>query len=139
LNSAIVALVSNAALIKHKKAVVAEQARIRAEEAERRRRDEAKKLRIKQRQDYLIKKADSYVGFRSLAAFAEMIATKVTEDGNQPLDRLARDLKELISQSERQFERDELNAEISRLGLFADDDLGDYTHEDGAGGGHSTN
>jgi hypothetical protein len=45
----------------------------------------------------------------------------------------------MISQSERQFQRDELNTEISWLGLFADDDLADYASQDGAGGARGTN
>ncbi|CAN5505302.1 hypothetical protein BH10PSE11_BH10PSE11_13420 [soil metagenome] len=53
LNDAIVALVSSAVLIKHKRAEAAEQSRIRAEAADRRRQEQEKQERARKRREFL--------------------------------------------------------------------------------------
>jgi hypothetical protein len=125
LNAAIIALVSTAAHIKYKRAVAAEKARLEAEAAESRRRAEARKQRARDRRKYITEKADAYAKFCVFSTFAKMINSQVIVNGEEPLDRLADDLGTMVSELGRQFERTELNAEITRLKLFADDEFDD--------------
>jgi hypothetical protein len=123
LNAAVIALVSTAAHIRHKRAIAAEKARVEAEAAERRRQERERKERLTNRRKYLVEKADSYAKFRTLTTFANMFGTQVVPDGAEPFDWLSRDLNELVDELRQQFTRAEINAEIAKLGLFADEDL----------------
>lgn len=67
--------------------------------------------------------AHEYAQFSALAAFEGFIAPKVAQGGVEPIDRIACVLHDIVAEMSQQFERNALNFEIMRLGLFADDDL----------------
>jgi len=122
LGDTIVVLVTKSALLKYRRAEAAERARIRAEEAERRRREEARLERIEKRREFLFKKADQYIQLRRLTVFGNFLRTKVSVNGTGPVDRIARVLDDLIVDKDKQFDRETLNGEITRLELFAEGD-----------------
>ncbi len=122
LRELIVALAPAAALVKHRRAEAEERARLQFEEAERRRQQQTRQERVAKRREYLFKKADSYAQHRKLVMLAEFLAPKANPDGAAPFDQIARTLASLVEAEGHQFEVDELNAEIARLGLFTDDD-----------------
>jgi hypothetical protein len=123
LGEAVVALVTQSALLKHRRAEANEKARIRAEEAERRRREEMRRERIIKRNNFLIEKADQYAQFRKLATFADFLQRKTSERDNEPVDQIGHVLKTLVKDKSQQFERSTINAEILGLALFNEDDL----------------
>lgn len=125
LREAIVALAPAAALIKHRRAEAEEKARIQSEETERRRQQQARRERAAKRRDYLFKKADAYAQHRKLVMLAELLTPKANPDGATSFDHIARTLTALIEVESRQFEVEEMNAEIARLGLITDDDCND--------------
>jgi len=91
--------------------------------ADRRDRQEAAKQRAKLRREFLLKKVDAYSKFCTLEVFARKIERVIIKDGGEPLNRLAVDLNLLVDESRRQFERQSLNAEITNLKLFTDEDF----------------
>jgi hypothetical protein len=121
--SAMVALARAAALVKHRRVEAVEKERIEAEQADRRRRDEARRERAKKRREFLLKESEEYARFSALAAFEAFLASKVGQEGIDPIDRMARVLRGMVLELDHKFGREALNAEIERLGLFADDDL----------------
>ena len=70
----------------------------------------------------MIGKSKEYALFRELAAFRSHLTGQARSEGVEPVDRITRVLNELIAEKSREFEREELNSEISKLKLFADDD-----------------
>jgi hypothetical protein len=122
LNDAIVALVSAAASIRHKRAVAAEAERRRAEAAEQRRRDEAKTQRAKKRRDYLMEKAGDYTELVRLATFLSYLDSE-GEGNNTGVDRLARELRAIVDGKRLTLGRDAINDDIVRLGLYGEDDV----------------
>jgi hypothetical protein len=109
-------------LAKHRRTEAEEKAKIEAEEAERRRKEKARREREKGRRDFLLKQSDEYTRFSALAAFGDFIAPKLVQGGVEPIDRIGRVLHDIVAEMSLQFERNALNGEIARLGLFADDD-----------------
>jgi hypothetical protein len=120
--AAMVALARAAALAKHRRAEAEEKARIEAEQAERRRKDEARRERAKKRREFLLKRSEEHARFAALAAFETFLACKVSQEGIDPIDRMARVLRGIVAEMDQQFGREALNSEIERLALFADDD-----------------
>jgi len=66
--------------------------------------------------------ACKYARFSALTDFEELLASRVDRDSAEPANRIARVLHEMVTEISKQFERNALNVEIIRLGLFADDD-----------------
>ena len=122
LGDAMVSLAAASILAKHRRAEAEEKARIEAEEAERRRKEKARREREKGRREFLLKRSDEYARFSALATFEGFMAPKVAQGGVEPVDRISRVLHDIVAEMSQQFERSALNAEIVRLGLFADDD-----------------
>jgi len=122
LGDAMVALAAASILAKHRRAEAEKKARAEAEEAERRRKEKARRERENSRRQFLLKRSDEYAQFSALAAFEGFMAPKITHGGVEPVDRIARLLHDIVAEMSLQFERNALNAEIMRLGLFADDD-----------------
>lgn len=122
LNSSIIALVSTSALIKHEKAVAAEQERLREEEALRRRREQARRERHQKRCNFLDKKAEDYSQYLRLKDFASYLKGQVIANDTAPVDRLARVLNSLLAEREQRFGRESLNSEITDAKLFEGED-----------------
>lgn len=122
LGSAMVALAAAASSAKHRRAEAAEKAARAAAEAKRREHEQAQREREKKRREFLLKVSDEYGRLSALAAFQEFLMPKIAQEGCEPVDRMAVVLRDIVSEMSRRFGRDEMNAEITRLGLFAEDD-----------------
>ncbi|WP_374652315.1 hypothetical protein [Dongia sp.] len=122
LGEVMIALITAAAAVKVRRAEEMERARLKAEEDERRRKDEARRERVKKRQKFLISLAAEYVEYRKLAEFAPVIVGASVESGAEPVDRMGRVLREMVSEMGNRFGREGLNAEIDRQGLFGEGD-----------------
>jgi hypothetical protein len=122
LNNAVVALVSTAALIKYKRDEAEEQARLRAEVAERRRREVAKLERAKKRREFLIKKASEHYELVRLAGFLDHLETQAAKDGTAGVDRITREMRVIVDGLRERLGRDALDAEIARLQFYTEED-----------------
>ena len=122
LNDAVVALVSAAALLKHKRAEAEEQARLRAEAAERRRREYEKQERAKKRREFLLQKASKHHEMQKLASFLHHLEGEVAKGGPGRVSRIAREMRSILEEAREQLAHDTLEAEINRRQLYTDDD-----------------
>ena len=122
LDNAMATLATGAVAVKHRLAEEAEQARREAEELERRQLEQARRERALKRHEYLLKKADDYVRFERLAAFAQFMKRQVYRYSDEPLDRLIGELGTLVGVMEQSFDREALKEEVVRLQLYTDDD-----------------
>jgi len=122
LNDAIVALITTAAAVKHKRALAEDEARRAAEAAEQRRREAARRERAGKRHEYLAKKAAEHQRYLKLSALLEQFESAAEPDGQSGLDRITRDLRGEVDDLRQSFDRAEIDAEITKLSLYADDD-----------------
>jgi hypothetical protein len=91
-----IAVVSCSALVKHQKAVAAEQARLRQEAALRRKLEEERKQREQKRRNFLTNKAESYAQYILLSDFAAHFRREAKADGADPIDKMARVLDVML-------------------------------------------
>src|SRR5712671_2995693 len=103
-----VALARATSLVKHRRAEAEEKARIEAEQEERRRRDETRRERAKKRREFLLKKSEEFARLSALAAFEGFLASKVSQEGVDPVDRFARALRGIVAEMDQQFGRESL-------------------------------
>jgi hypothetical protein len=122
IGEAIVALVTGAAMAKHRRAEAERQERIRAEAAEARRKEEARREREKRRVKFLEDKSDEYARFSMLSDFNDFLSDKVQREGIEPIDRMAGVLRGMLANMASKLDRSSLNEEITKLNLFAEDD-----------------
>lgn len=123
LNASIIAVVSCSALVKHQKAVAAEQARLRYEAALLRKLEEERKQREQKRRSFLAKKAESYSEYMLLLDFAAHFRCQAKVDGTDPIDKMARVLDQMLAEKEKQLDRESLNLEIINASLVEEGDL----------------
>jgi hypothetical protein len=123
LNASIIATVSCSAIVKHQKAVAAEQARLREEAALRRKLEEERKQRELKRRNFLANKAESYAEYVLLLDFATHFRLQAKVDGVDPIDRMVRVLDVMLAEKEKLFDRESLNLEILNANLLEKDDL----------------
>lgn len=127
LGEVMAALPVAAVRVKQRRAEEVERARIEAEEEDRRRRERARQERILKWRDFLLNKADKFHQFERLRTFAQHLQLQVVISGTEPIDRLARVLESIIEDMGQQFDATHLNSEITKMGLFAEDDEPDPT------------
>ncbi|MFN3958981.1 MAG: hypothetical protein ACK4NP_03610 [Parvularculaceae bacterium] len=123
LDDAMNKLAAAAVATRHRLAEVAEKRRLEDEERETRRQLEARRDRQRKRRDFLINMADEYARYRRLKEFAVHLKQEIGIARDQPTDRLFEELGLLLRTMETEFLREAIENAVTRLGLFAGDDL----------------
>lgn len=122
LNDVMVSLAGAAAKVKIRQQEELEKLRVEAEAEDRRRTQEARRKRDNKRREFLFKVAREYRQYQALAALHDHLAPKAAVDGAEPLDKMNRVLARLVADMANRFERENLNGEITKQRLIADDD-----------------
>jgi hypothetical protein len=91
-----------------------------AEQAAQQAQDDARLERKERRREFMAAKAREYAVFVELQAFAKFMAAQAKR--GEPVDRIVKELQARVDELARKFDREALNAEIARLGLFSGDD-----------------
>jgi hypothetical protein len=122
LNEVMIAIAARAVLIKSQREEALERARLQAEEEDLHRREEDRRQRATNRRQFLLRRAHELKRYRELVDLQNLLLPLARPKGSEPIDKMARDLQALVTEMGLKFEREQLCAEIARLGLLTHDD-----------------
>jgi hypothetical protein len=122
LNEIVVTMHSGAALVQQIRLAAEEEERRRQEAADRLRRMQERKQRIAKREAFIEEKAIVYAQLTRLRAFGEYLSGQSQDPNAGAVATIERVAQEMIQRLTNALSVSELNQEIGRLGLYAEDD-----------------
>jgi hypothetical protein len=122
MNDIIVAMHSGAALVREVRIADEEEQRKQQEAADRRRREKERKERMAKREAFIEQKAAAYAQLTKIQAFGEYLSRQTHGPNGSAVATIERVAREMVERLTNALSISELNQEIGRLGLYADDD-----------------